>query len=105
MSVAVRLWVPLLRAAGRVAPGAAAIGGGGAQQRGAVVDLDRAVGLRPCRPAISVFSLVMSSPTMPLSGENEAIVGATGRRRVDGHGQCAEEAAPVLPAASVAVRR
>ena len=52
--------------------------------------------------SVSVLSLVMSSPTTPLSGENEVMLGATGAgvsmvtaRRV--------EAALTLPAASVAV--
>ena len=42
----------------------------------------------------------MPSPTTPLSGENEAIVGAPGVPIVTAR---AAEAAPVLPAASLAV--
>ena len=44
VAVAVRLWAPLVRAAGGVGPGAGAIGGGGTEQSGAVIDLDGAVG-------------------------------------------------------------
>ena len=43
---------------GGVAPGAGAVGGGAAEQRGAVVDLDRAVGLGGAGQ-VSVLSLVM----------------------------------------------
>ena len=45
VAVAVRLWLPF-DSPGGVAPGAAAVGGHGAEQGGAVVDLDRAVGRR-----------------------------------------------------------
>ncbi len=51
---------------------------------------------------VSVLSLVMPSPTVPLSVENEAMVGATGAA-VSMVTRSAVEAAPVLPAASVAV--
>ncbi len=86
---------------GGVAPGAAAVGGGGAEQGGAVVDLD--VLLASAVPvSVSVLSLVMPSPTVPLSVENEAMVGATGAA-VSIVTRSAVEAAPVLPAASVAV--
>ena len=52
--------------------------------------------------SVSVLSLVMPSPTVPLSVENEAMVGATGAV-VSMVTLSAVEAAPVLPAASVAV--
>ena len=52
--------------------------------------------------SVSVLSLVMWSPTVPLSLENEVIVGATGAA-VSIVTASAVEAAPVLPAASVAV--
>ena len=52
--------------------------------------------------SVSVLSLVMPSPTVPLSVENEAMVGATGAV-VSIVTLSAAEAAPVLPAASVAV--
>ena len=49
----------------------------------------------------NVLSLVMPSPTTPLSLENEAIVGIPGAAAIVT--TAAAEAAPVLPAASVAV--
>ena len=52
--------------------------------------------------SVSVLSLVMWSPTTPVSGENEAIVGATGAT-VSTVTESAVEAALVLPATSVAV--
>ena len=52
--------------------------------------------------SVSVLSLVMPSPTVPLSVENEAMVGATGAA-VSTVTLSAVEAAPVLPATSVAV--
>ena len=52
--------------------------------------------------SVRVLSLVMWSPTTPLSVENEAMVGATGAV-VSMVTLSAAEAAPVLPAASVAV--
>ena len=52
--------------------------------------------------SVSVLSLVMRSPTVPLSVENEAMVGATGAV-VSIVTLSALEATPVLPAASVAV--
>ena len=51
--------------------------------------------------SVSVSSLVMPSPTVPLSGENEVMVGATGGAVIVT--ARAADAAPVLPAASVAV--
>ena len=84
-----------------VAPGAGAARGHAAEQRGAVIDLDRA--LASAVPvSVSVLSLVMRSPTTPLSVENEAMVGATGAT-VSMVTLKAAEAAPVLPATSVAV--
>ena len=57
---------------GGIAPGPAAVGSGAAEQRGAVIDLDRA--LASAVPvSVRVLSLVMPSPTMPLSVENEAM--------------------------------
>ena len=52
--------------------------------------------------SVSVLSLVMPSPTTPLSVENEVMVGATGAV-VSMVTLSALEATPVLPAASVAV--
>ena len=52
--------------------------------------------------SVSVLSLVMPSPTVPLSVENEAMVGATGAV-VSMVTASAADATPVLPAASVAV--
>ena len=52
--------------------------------------------------SVSVLSLVMPSPTIPLSVENEAIAGATGAV-VSMVTLSALEAALVLPATSVAV--
>ena len=46
VAVAVRLWAPLASAAVVIAPGAAAVGHRAAQQRRAVIDLDRCVGFR-----------------------------------------------------------
>ena len=84
-----------------VAPGPAAVGGRAAEQRRTVIDLDRA--LASAVPvSVSVLSLVMPSPTMPLSVENEVMVGATGAV-VSMVTLSALEATPVLPAASVAV--
>ena len=46
----------------RIGPVAAAVGGGAAEQRGAVIDLNNGYRL-PCVPAsVSVLSLVMRSP-------------------------------------------
>ena len=77
MAVAVRLWAPLASAAVVIAPGPAAVGGGAAQQRGAVIDLDGGIGFR-LPVSVRVLSLVMPSPAAPLSVENEAMLGATG---------------------------
>ena len=86
---------------GGEAPGAAAVGGRGAEQGGAVIDLHR--GMAAAVPvSVSVLSLVMPSPTTPLSVENEAIVGAPGAA-VSMVTFSALEAAPVLPAASIAL--
>ena len=49
---------------------------------------------------VSVVALVISSPTAPLSGENEAIVGAASGPII---GSTVFEAALVLPAVSVTV--
>ena len=85
----------------RIAPGPAAVGHRAAEQRRTVIDLDRA--LASAVPvSVSVLSLVMPSPTTPLSVENEAMVGATGAV-VSMVTLSALEATPVLPAASVAV--
>ena len=56
------------------------------KQRRTVKDLDRAFA-SAVPVSVSVLSLVMWSPTTPLSGENEAMVGADRRRRVDRHAQ------------------
>ena len=84
-----------------VAPGPGSVRQRAAEQRRAVIDLDRAVGLRRAGK-VSVLSLVMPSPTMPLSVENEVIVGVVGAV-VSMVTFSALEATPVLPAASVAV--
>ena len=84
-----------------VAPGAGAARGDAAEQRRPVIDLDRAVGLRRAgeRQRIVIGDVVAHHP-------------AVGRERGDGRGNrrmvsmvtaSALEAAPVLPAASVAV--
>ena len=52
--------------------------------------------------SVSVLSLVMPSPTVPLSVENEVMLGAAGAV-VSIVTLIAADAAPVLPAASVAV--
>ena len=84
-----------------IAPGPAAVGHRAAQQRRAVKNLDRA--LASAVPvSVSVASLVMWSPTVPLSVENEAMVGATGAV-VSIVTASAAEAALVLAAASLAV--
>ena len=87
---------------GGVAPGAGAVGGDAAEQRGAVVDLDGAVGLGGAGQGQRV-----------VVGDVVADRAAVGRERGDrGRGRralvstvtaSALEAAPVLPAASVAV--
>ena len=61
----------------RVAPRPARVGGRGADRRRSVEQIDRAV--RRCRAvSVSVVSLVMLSPVVPLSVENEAMVGTAG---------------------------
>ena len=87
---------------GRVAPGTAAVRGDAAEQRGAVVDLDRAVGLRRAGQRQDV-----------VVGDAVADGAAVGRERGDDSARpaphvstvtfSAAEAALVLPAASVAV--
>src|ERR1035437_5079303 len=52
--------------------------------------------------SVSVLTLVMWSPTTPLSGENDVMAGALGGT-VSTVTAKADEATPVLPAASVAV--
>ena len=49
VAVAVRLWAPLVKRGRGEAPGPAAVGGGAAEQRDAVIDLDRGIGFRACR--------------------------------------------------------
>ena len=68
-----------------VAPGPCPARQRAAEQRRTVIDLDRAASLRRAGE-VSALSLVMPSPTTPLSVENEVIVGGRGRR-VDGHVQ------------------
>ena len=46
VAVAVRLWRAVGEGRRGVAPGPCSVGGGAAEQRGAVIDLDRAVGFR-----------------------------------------------------------
>ena len=58
VAVAVRLWAPLAQRCRGVVPGAGAVGGRAAEQRRAVIDLDRA--LASAVPvSVSVLSLVM----------------------------------------------
>ena len=85
----------------RIGPVAAAIGGDAAEQGGAVIDLDRGIGFR-LPVSVRVLSLVMPSPTVPLSVEYEAMLGLTGAA-VSMVTLSAAEAALVLPATSVAV--
>ena len=102
VAVAVRLWAPSAQRRGGVAPGAGAVGGGAAEQRGAVVDLDGAVGLGGAGQGQRV-----------VVGDAVADRAAVGGERGDGRARpapsvsmvtaSAVEAAPVLPAASVAV--
>ena len=84
-----------------VAPGPCSARQRAAQQRRTVIDLDRAASLRRAGK-VSALSLVMPSPTTPLSVENEVMVGAVGAV-VSMVTFSALEATPVLPAASVAV--
>ena len=84
-----------------VAPGPCSARQRAAEQRRTVIDLDRAASL--CRAGkVSALSLVMPSPTTPLSVENEVMVGMVGAV-VSMVTFSALEATPVLPAASVAV--
>ena len=82
------------------APGPCSVGGGGAEQGGAVIDLDRRIGFRAAgqRQRIVTGDAVTR---VPLSVENEAIAGAVGAA-VSTVTLSALEAALVLPAASVA---
>ena len=100
VAVAVRLWAPLARRGG-VAPGAAAVGGGAAEQRGAVIDLDRAVGFRRAgqRQRVGIGDAVADHAAV---GRERGDGRRNRRRGVDGHAS-AREAALTLPAASVAV--
>ena len=102
VAVAVRLWAPLASAAVVIAPVAAAVGGGAAEQRGAVIDLDRGIGFR-LPVSVRVLSLVMPSPATLLSVEYEAMVGAHRGHRVDGDAERRWTTALVLPATSLAV--
>ena len=85
-----------------VAPGPCPVGQRAAEQRRAVIDLDRAALASAVPVSVSALSLVMPSPTTPLSVENEVMVGQTGAV-VSMVTFSALEATPVLPAASVAV--
>src|ERR1035437_8921565 len=101
LAVAVRLWAPLLSAAVTKlqAPLAFAVAVPSLvlPSNTLTVLLASAVPL-----SVSTVALVMPSPTTPLSGENEVMVGATGAV-VSMVTLKAEDATPVLPAASVAV--
>ena len=94
--------VGAVRQRGRcIGPGAAAIGHDAVEQRRTVIDLDRA--LASAVPvSVSVLSLVMWSPDRAAVGRERGNARRHRRRRIDGHASAAE-AAPVLPAASVAV--
>ena len=84
-----------------VAPGPCPARQRAAEQRRTVIDFDRApASAVPAK--VSALSLVMPSPTTPLSVENEVIVGMVGAV-VSMVTFSALEATPVLPAASVAV--
>ena len=69
-----------------VAPGPCSARQRAAEQRRTVIDLDRAVGFRRAGK-VSALSLVMPSPTTPLSVENEVMRGCGRGCRVDGHVQ------------------
>src|SRR5262245_65276450 len=100
IAVAVRLCAPLLRAAvvklQAPAPLAVTLPSRLTPSYTFTVLLASAVPVR-----VRVLSLVMPSPTVPLSVENDATVGALGAV-VSIVTERAVEAAPVLPAASVA---
>ena len=49
VAVALRLWAPLASAAVVKVQAPAAVGGGAAEQGGAVIDLHRGIGFRACR--------------------------------------------------------
>ena len=85
----------------RIAPGPAAIGHRAAQQGCAVKDLDRAVGFRGTgqRQRIVVGDAVAHRAAV---GRERGDARGSRRRRVNCHASAAD-AAPVLPAASVAV--
>src|SRR5690348_11278469 len=101
VAVAVRLWAPLASAAVVYVQApvllAVALPSSGTPSKTLTVLLASAVPV-----SVRVLSLVMLSPTTPLSVENEAMLGATGAT-VSTVTLSAAEAAPVLPATSVAV--
>ena len=85
-----------------VAPGAGAIGGDAVEQRGAVVDLDDAVGFRRAGQGQRVVVGDVVADHTAVGGECGNASGATGAV-VSMVTASALEATPVLPAASVAV--
>src|SRR5258708_28524505 len=101
VAVAVRLWALLASAAvvklQAPVPLAVALPSSVAPSNTLTVALASAVPV-----SVSVLSLVMPSPIVPLSVENEAMLGATGAV-VSMVTLRAADAGPVLPAASVAV--
>ena len=101
VAVAVRLWAPLASAAGGIAPGAAAVGGGAAEQRGAVIDLHRGVGFRRAgqRQGIVIGDAVAHDTAV---GRERGDARGNRGRRVDGDAQRGRGRAG-LPATSVAV--
>src|SRR5450631_1557104 len=98
VSVAVKLWVALLSAAvvklQAPLPSALAVPSRVAPSYTFTVLLASAVPVR-----VRTFTLVMPSPTVPLSGENEVMVGIGVFTVI----AATDDAAPVVPAASVAV--
>ena len=72
---------------GGKAPGAAAVGSGRAQQGRAVIDLHRAAGRSRARLSSNVLSLVMPSPTMPVSLRERGDHRRRRGNRVDRHRQ------------------
>src|SRR4051794_34351239 len=101
LAVAVKLWVEIGRASGRdeeeLLPLAVAVPKSVAPSKPLTVAQVAAVPVN-----VSVLSLVMPSPTVPLSVEYELIVGAPGAT-VSTVTLRAPEAALTLPAASLAV--
>ena len=71
----------------RIGPVAAAIGGGAAEQRGAVIDLDRGIGFRAAGERQGIVIGDADRPPMPLSVENEAIARGDRGTGVDGHAE------------------